>query len=73
MHLRAQSTCYELKGDLSPVMFKEIFHKSLKISKFTRSCMENHSSMTGWQKLFLSNKSFSFSAAIAITTFEIYG
>ena len=24
MHLRAQSACYELKGDLSPVMLKEI-------------------------------------------------
>ena len=56
-HLRAQSTCYELKGDLSPVMLKEIFHDSLKISKFTRICMENHSSVTGWQKLFFSYKS----------------
>ena len=43
MHLRVQ---------MSPVMFKEIFQHSLKISKFTRSCMENHSSVTGWQKLF---------------------
>ena len=31
MHLRAQSACYELKEDLSPVMFKEIFHDSWKI------------------------------------------
>ena len=35
-HLRAQRAFYELKGDLSPVMLKEIFHDSLKISKFTR-------------------------------------
>ena len=41
MHLRALSACYELKGDLSPVILKEIFHHSLKISKFTRICMEN--------------------------------
>ena len=33
-HLRAQSACYELKADLSPIMLKEIFHDSLKISKF---------------------------------------
>ena len=37
-HLRAQSPCYELKGDLSPVMLREIFHDSLKISKLTRIC-----------------------------------
>ena len=42
-NLRAQSACYELKGDLSPVMLKEIFHDSLKISKFTMIDMENHS------------------------------
>ena len=51
-HLRAQMACYELKGDLSPVMLKEKFHDSLKVSKFTRIRMENHSSVTGWQKLF---------------------
>ena len=51
-HLRAQIACYELKGDLSPVMLKEIFHDRLKTSKFMRICMENHSSVTGWQKLF---------------------
>ena len=28
-HLRGQSACYELKGDLSPVMLMEIFHDSL--------------------------------------------
>ena len=37
-HLRAKSACYELKGDLSHVILKEIFHDSLKISKFTRIC-----------------------------------
>ena len=42
-NLRAQSACYELKGDLSPVMLKEIFHDSFKISKFTMIDMENHS------------------------------
>ena len=51
-HLRAQSTCCELKGDLSPVILKEIFHDSLKRSKFTRNYMENHSGVTGWLKLF---------------------
>ena len=57
MHLRAKSACYELKGDLSHVILKEIFHDSLKISKFSRICMGNHSSMTGWQKLFFLYKS----------------
>ena len=51
-HLRAQIACYELKGDLSPVMLKEIFHNSFKISKFARICTENHTSVTGWQELF---------------------
>ena len=71
MHLRAQSACYELKGDLNPVMLKEIFHDSLKISKFTLICMESHSSMTGWQKLFFLYRSLLFSVAVAIATFEI--
>ena len=35
MDLRAQITCYLLKGDLNPVVLKKIFHDSLKISKFT--------------------------------------
>ena len=34
-------------------MLKEIFHDSLKMLKFTRICIENHSSLTGLQKLFL--------------------
>ena len=29
-HLTAQIACYELKGDLSPVMLKEIFHDSFE-------------------------------------------
>ena len=61
--LRAQIACCQFKwdseGDLSPVMLKEIFHDSLKLSNFTKICMENHSSVTGWQKLFSSYKSFS--------------
>ena len=51
MHLTAQIACYELKGDLSPVMLKENFHDSLEISKFTS--MENHSSVTGRYKLIM--------------------
>ena len=35
--------------------------------------MENHASVTGWQRLFFSQKSFPFSVAITIATFEIYG
>ena len=65
MHLRAQIDCYELKGDLSPVMLKEIFHDSLKILKFTRICMENYSSVTGWEELFFSLKSFSFLTVVS--------
>ena len=30
MHLRAQIDCYELKGGLSPVILKEIFHESFE-------------------------------------------
>ena len=29
-HLRAQIACYELKGDLNPVMLKEIFDESFE-------------------------------------------
>ena len=56
-HVRTQSACYELKGDLSLLMLNEIFHDSFKISKFTRICMENHLSVNGWQKLFFSYNS----------------
>ena len=51
-HLRAQSACYELKGDLSLLMLKEMFHKSLKISKFTRSCMETIQAWLGGKSCF---------------------
>ena len=51
-HLRVQIVCYELKGDLSPVMLKEIFHDSFENFEITRICMETHASVTGWQKLF---------------------
>ena len=50
-HLTAQIAGYELKRDLSPVMLKENFHESLKISKFTS--MENHSSVTRRHKLIM--------------------
>ena len=73
MHLRAQIAYFELKGDLSPVMLKEIFHDSFEIFKITRICMENHASVTGWQNLFFSNKCFQLSVAVAIATFEIHG
>ena len=35
------------------------------------NCMENHASVTGWQKLFFSYKCFQLSAAVANATFEI--
>ena len=57
-HLRVQIACYKLAGDLGSVMLKKILYDRLKISKFTRICMENYSSVTGWQKLFFSYKSF---------------
>ena len=57
-NLRAQIACYECKGDLSPIMLKDILNYSLKISKFTRICRENHSSVNGWQELFFPCKCF---------------
>ena len=35
--------------------------------------MENHASVTGWQKLFFSYKCFQLSVAVTIATFEIHG
>ena len=32
--------CYGLKGDLSPVMLKKIFHDSFENLEITRICME---------------------------------
>ena len=37
---------------------RERFNDSLKIVAFTRICMENHASVTGWQKLSFSYKCF---------------
>ena len=71
-HLIGSNCLYELKGDLSPVMLKEIFHDSFENFEITRICIENHASVTGWQKLF-SHKCLQLLAAVAITTFEIYG
>ena len=71
-HLMAQIVCYELKGDLSPVMLKEIFHDSFENFEITRICKENRASVTGWQKWFFSYKCFQLPAAGAIATFEIY-
>ena len=51
----------------------EIFHDTFENFEITRICMENHTSVTGWQKLFISYKCFQLSAAVAIATFEIYG
>ena len=73
-HLRVPIACYELKGDLSPVMLKEIFHDSFENFEITGIYMEKHASMTGWQKLFLIQyRCFQLSAAVAIAAFEIYG
>ena len=33
-------------------MLKEIFHESFENLEITRICIENHASVTGWQKLF---------------------
>ena len=62
------SNClYELKGNLNPVMLKEIFHDSVENFEITRICMENHARVTGRQKLFFTNKCFQFLVAVAIT------
>ena len=49
-------------------MPKEIFHDSFENFEITRICMENHASVTGWQKLFFSYKCFQLSAVVAIAT-----
>ena len=54
-HLRAQIACYELKGDLSPKMLKEIFHDSIANFEITRICVEKHARVTGWQNTNASN------------------
>ena len=66
MDLRAQITCYLLKGDLNPVVLNKIFPDSLKISKFT---IEGFvwKTIQAWQG---GKSCFShFSAAVEITTF----
>ena len=68
-HLRAQIACYELKGDLSPVMLKEIFHDSSENFEITRIGMVNNAIVTGWQKLFFSYKCFQLSAAVAVARY----
>ena len=50
-----------------------MFHDSFENFEITRICMENHGSVTGWQKLFFSYKCVQLSVAVAIATFEIYG
>ena len=68
-HLRAQIACYELKGDLSSVMLKEIFHESSENFEIRRICMVNHASVTGWQKLFFSYKCFQLPGAVAVARY----
>ena len=41
------TACYELKGNLSPVMLKEIFHDSFENLEIKGICMENHASADG--------------------------
>ena len=53
-------------------MLKERFHDSFENFEITRIYVENHVSMTGWQKLFFSYKCFHLSAAAAVASFEIY-
>ena len=60
MHLRAQIVCSELKVDLSPLMLKEIFRNSFENFETTRICMENHASVSGWQKFFSHTNASSF-------------
>ena len=54
-------------------MLLEIFHESFENFEVTRTGMENHASVTGWQKLFFSYKCFQLSAAVAIAAFKTYG
>ena len=70
-HLRAQISCYELKGDLSPVMLKEIFHDSFESFEITRICMEIKPCKRDWMaKVVFSGKHFQLLAAVAIATFD---
>ena len=55
------------------MLIKKIFHDNFENVEIATICMENHASVTGWQKLFFPYKCFQLSAAVAIATFEIYG
>ena len=70
-HLTVQIACYELKGDLSPVMLKEVLYDSFENLKIKRISLENPASVDG--KIFFLIRIFYLSAAVAIATFEIYG
>ena len=51
----------------------QLLNNSDENFEISRICMENRASVTGWQKLFFSNKCFQLSVAVAIATFEING
>ena len=55
MHLRVQIACHwdKLKGDLSPVMLKEIFHNSLEISNLQGFVWKTIQAWLGGKKGFL--------------------
>ena len=48
--LRGSNFLAFITKNLNPKCIKERFNVSLKFSKFTRTCTENHSSKTGWQE-----------------------
>ena len=72
MHFRAQIVCYKLKGDLSHVMLKEIFHESFENFEITRICMENYDWMAKIVFFMQMPQTFGGHNIYAITTFEIY-
>lgn len=55
------SSCFSVmnKRKSEPRRFYDSF-KSLKLTKFTRFCMENHSALTEGQEMFFPYKSFLF-------------
>ena len=65
-HLRAQIACYGLKGDLGFKESKELLHESFENFEISRICMENHASVTGWQKLFFSYKCFHHALIVSL-------
>ena len=52
-HHRAQISFYFIKAIRVLKCVKERFNEGLKILEFTRICMENHASVTGWQNYFV--------------------